>query len=281
MTNLDRARAYVAKMPPAILGQGGHDATFAVAKVLIHNFALCEAEAWPILLDYNERCEPPWNYGELQHKMSSAGKLTRACKPKGHLLDTEGAWCMQKHFPSAPKSEWSYWDVRIEPLPGKKSPTDPQPEKPEIEELKRQTPAEPLGKPSLVAKEDIEANRIAGELRKLDEAGALREPGDKLFFASVIRALGGTFLPQGAQNAARTTDDTATRWGARILTGSAQPRTRQECEAFLMAAFEPGDVFDLSNPDDAEEYKRLYQPIKRTKTKRPSREGPGYREGNN
>jgi hypothetical protein len=48
-----------------------------------------------------------------------------------------------------------------------------------------------------------------------------------------------------------------------------------------MGAFDPEDVFDSSNPADVEEYNRIHQPIRRTQTKRPSREGLGYRAGNN
>ena len=43
MTTIDRALAYVAKMPAAISGRGGHAATFAVAKALVHGFALSES----------------------------------------------------------------------------------------------------------------------------------------------------------------------------------------------------------------------------------------------
>jgi hypothetical protein len=53
-----RARAYIVAMPPAISGQHGHDATFAVAKKLIHDFGMSETEAWPIFVDYNARCQP-------------------------------------------------------------------------------------------------------------------------------------------------------------------------------------------------------------------------------
>ena len=82
-----RARAYIAAMPPAISGQHGHDATFAVAKKLMHDFGMTEAQAWPILLDYNARCQPPWNEDELRHKLEGAGNLTRAKKPRGHLRE--------------------------------------------------------------------------------------------------------------------------------------------------------------------------------------------------
>jgi hypothetical protein len=44
-----------------------------------------------------------------------------------------------------------------------------------------------------------------------------------------------------------------------VLTGNAQPRTRDEHKAFLLAAFEPGDTFDFSNPGDVAEYKKLYR----------------------
>ena len=80
-----RARAYIAAMPPAISGQHGHDATFAVAKKLIHDFGMSETEAWPIFVDYNARCQPPWNEDELRHKLEGAGNLTRQKKPRGHL----------------------------------------------------------------------------------------------------------------------------------------------------------------------------------------------------
>ncbi|MEZ6102739.1 MAG: phage/plasmid primase, P4 family [Pirellulaceae bacterium] len=67
-----RARNYVAKMPPAISGQGGHNATFAVACKLAISFDLPESDAWPILLEYNERCDPPWSERDLRHKLHDA-----------------------------------------------------------------------------------------------------------------------------------------------------------------------------------------------------------------
>ena len=50
-TVADRARRYVEKMPPAISGSGGHNALFAVARVLIHGFDLPEDDAWQILIE--------------------------------------------------------------------------------------------------------------------------------------------------------------------------------------------------------------------------------------
>jgi hypothetical protein len=80
-----RAAKYVAKMAPAISGNGGHDTTFNVAQTLVKGFNLPEAEAWPILLDYNGRCQPPWSERDLRHKLDSARTQSRL--PVGYLLN--------------------------------------------------------------------------------------------------------------------------------------------------------------------------------------------------
>ena len=69
---LERARRYIAKCLPAISGQSGHNATFYVAAVLVHGFALGEADALVLLREFNQRCLPPWSEGELIHKIKSA-----------------------------------------------------------------------------------------------------------------------------------------------------------------------------------------------------------------
>jgi hypothetical protein len=69
-----RARAYVAKIPGAVSGQNGHRATFRVACILILKFGMSAQEAWPLLLEFNERCEPPWTEKELRHKLEDALK---------------------------------------------------------------------------------------------------------------------------------------------------------------------------------------------------------------
>jgi len=81
----DRARLYVAKIPGAVSGQGGHNQTFAVACALVHGFALSESDALAILTEYNGRCSPPWTERELVHKLQSAVHA-RHDKPRGHLI---------------------------------------------------------------------------------------------------------------------------------------------------------------------------------------------------
>jgi len=72
LTPCERARRYVAKMPPAISGHRGHDATIAVACVLKRDFGLSDSDALAVLREYNQRCEPPWSEAELQHKLTDA-----------------------------------------------------------------------------------------------------------------------------------------------------------------------------------------------------------------
>lgn len=82
---VERARAYVDKMPPAIEGQGGSDATFNVAKKVVHDFNLPHGEAMNIMQDYNSRCVPPWSEKDLIHKLENAAKCSRSTTVKGEL----------------------------------------------------------------------------------------------------------------------------------------------------------------------------------------------------
>jgi len=81
---LNRAEKYIAKMPAAVSGNGGHDQTFAVACTLVHGFGLSVEEALPIITRYNERCQPPWAEAELLHKLHDAEKQPGE---RGHLLN--------------------------------------------------------------------------------------------------------------------------------------------------------------------------------------------------
>ena len=89
MDPFDRARAYVAKIPPAISGQGGHSRTFHVACVLMHGFTLDIEEAVTVFQEYNHRCEPPWKDSQLRHKLLDALK-TPSSRPQGYLLKASG-----------------------------------------------------------------------------------------------------------------------------------------------------------------------------------------------
>ena len=87
-----RAAAYAAKLPPAIEGENGSAACFRVACVLVCGFGLSAEEAMPLLLEYNQRCQPPWSEGELQHKLDGAAKQAAENPDEvGHLLGNKPA----------------------------------------------------------------------------------------------------------------------------------------------------------------------------------------------
>jgi hypothetical protein len=82
---VERAARYVAKMPAAISGQRGHDATFAVA-CEIWRFGLSDTDAWALLCDFNRRCEPQWSEHELRHKLESARETVNVAGEFGERL---------------------------------------------------------------------------------------------------------------------------------------------------------------------------------------------------
>lgn len=86
MDIMERARRYVATLPRAVAGQGGHDATFRAACALVHGFDLDEGAALTVLREWNgTHCDPQWSESELEHKVRSA-KGAASDKPAGYLV---------------------------------------------------------------------------------------------------------------------------------------------------------------------------------------------------
>ena len=71
---LGRARRYLAKIPAAVSGQHGHNATFHAACALVKGFDLTPDEVLPLLQQWNETCQPPWSEAELRHKLADADR---------------------------------------------------------------------------------------------------------------------------------------------------------------------------------------------------------------
>jgi hypothetical protein len=69
---IELARAYLAKIPPAIEGQNGDKRTYSVACRLVLDFDLTPEQALPLFEEWNRRCQPPWGVGELQRKLVNA-----------------------------------------------------------------------------------------------------------------------------------------------------------------------------------------------------------------
>jgi hypothetical protein len=74
---------YSATLDPTVAREWFADPALGLG--LVRGFKLSEAEALELLrTDYSPRCLPPWSLRELEHKVRTAAKSTRAL---GYLLD--------------------------------------------------------------------------------------------------------------------------------------------------------------------------------------------------
>jgi RecA-family ATPase len=90
MTTLQRASLWLSKVPPAISGSGGHNATYTAAVGLVHGFGLSHVDSLTLLEDWNKSCQPPWKATELAYKLREASSRAHN-KPRGHLLEAGGS----------------------------------------------------------------------------------------------------------------------------------------------------------------------------------------------
>lgn len=97
-----RARAYLAKVPPAVAGQRGHASTFQAACRLVE-FGLSWEEAWPLFLEWNSGCQPPWSESELHHKLADAYRRTKP-RPDFSQRNSGPRRPWQPSIPPAPRS---------------------------------------------------------------------------------------------------------------------------------------------------------------------------------
>jgi len=82
----DRAVKYLAKIPEAISGQGGHKRTMYAARILVYGFDLGPEIGLQLLHQhYNPRCQPEWSEAELRHKCADADTKPFG-EPRGWLL---------------------------------------------------------------------------------------------------------------------------------------------------------------------------------------------------
>jgi hypothetical protein len=81
---VERAKRYLASVPPAIAGQHGDVHTFRVCCRLTRGFVLDDGQALHVLSEWNARCQPPWSPEELLDKLHRAARYGR--EPVGGLL---------------------------------------------------------------------------------------------------------------------------------------------------------------------------------------------------
>jgi hypothetical protein len=84
---VERARRYLARVPPAIAGEHGDVHTFRVCCRLVRGFALEDDLALAVLTEWNSQCRPPWTEHELRYKLQRARRYGR--EPIAGLLSEE------------------------------------------------------------------------------------------------------------------------------------------------------------------------------------------------
>jgi hypothetical protein len=83
---LERARRYLAAIPPAVAGNHGDAATFRVCCRIVRGFALDDGDALELLAEWNLACTPPWSEDQLRAKLTGARQYGK--EPIGGLLVT-------------------------------------------------------------------------------------------------------------------------------------------------------------------------------------------------
>lgn len=81
---VERALAYLSRVPPAVAGRHGDMHTFQTCCRIVRGFALDDDQALAVLAEWNARCQPPWIERELLQKIRSARRNGR--EPIGGLL---------------------------------------------------------------------------------------------------------------------------------------------------------------------------------------------------
>lgn len=82
-----RARRYLEAVPAAIAGQHGDLHTFRVSCRLVRGFALTDADALEVLVEWNARCQPPWSERDLIEKLRRARRYGH--EPIAGLLEAQ------------------------------------------------------------------------------------------------------------------------------------------------------------------------------------------------
>ncbi len=82
---IERARAYLEHVDPAIQGQDGSTRTLVAAAHVALGFMLPADHALHAMRDWNQRCQPPWSDRELKRKIDQALKGYRGVQPGQHL----------------------------------------------------------------------------------------------------------------------------------------------------------------------------------------------------
>lgn len=84
-----RCRAYLKTLDPAVMGQQGSNRTFHAARLIWAEFEIDEAEGYPLLEEFNQRCQPPWEEDGKQGLKRKWDEAVKKGGPRGGLLNAD------------------------------------------------------------------------------------------------------------------------------------------------------------------------------------------------
>lgn len=91
----ERAKKYIATIPPAISGSNGSKQTCKCVLALVRGFGLDDHSAMQLLREYNSTCAPPWSERELLRRIEWAKKQSGVI---GYLRDARGDYPQVQEF---------------------------------------------------------------------------------------------------------------------------------------------------------------------------------------
>lgn len=86
-----RARKALLELGPAVAGEKGDTKTYVAARIAWNDFGLPEADAFELIQEYNQSCQPPFEEARLQRIFSSAVKKGPCEKGRGWRMARGGS----------------------------------------------------------------------------------------------------------------------------------------------------------------------------------------------
>lgn len=77
LRRITRARLWLSSVDPAVSGQNGHKTMFRACCKMFQMFGLSMSEAFALIIEFNERAEPPFSEKELTHKLEDAYRISQ------------------------------------------------------------------------------------------------------------------------------------------------------------------------------------------------------------
>ncbi len=112
-----RAAGYLRKIPPAKTGQSGGTRTLETVMKVLTSFDLNQSEAFEVVKEWNQACDPPWTDEDLMRKISEADKIAGQ---RGTLLSVDSrpqlnSWKEGEPFPEVRMSALGH--SQMQPFP--------------------------------------------------------------------------------------------------------------------------------------------------------------------